>query len=160
MDNQGKISEGGAVVKELRADSNLKGGAKEADEDRYVNENSGCESAPSETIPFQIAPQLALPDCHHRSLRKGLLRAFQGDDGSIEKRLAVSLIFLEGVACRYRTEAGDVQALWPTDLSIEAGEWIVVLGSSGSGKTTLINLLSGMEAVSEGRLVVDGEVVS
>ncbi|MBT9589143.1 ABC transporter ATP-binding protein [bacterium] len=53
-----------------------------------------------------------------------------------------------------------VQALQPTDLSIERGEFIIVLGPSGSGKTTLMNLIAGIDSPSSGILRVDGVEVS
>jgi putative ABC transport system ATP-binding protein len=46
------------------------------------------------------------------------------------------------------------RALSPTDLEIRDGEVALLLGPSGSGKTTLLNLLGGLDAPSEGRVVV------
>ena len=46
------------------------------------------------------------------------------------------------------------RALLPTDLEIRDGEVTLLLGPSGSGKTTLLNLLGGLDAPSEGRVVV------
>jgi len=42
------------------------------------------------------------------------------------------------------------------DLSVQAGERIVVSGPSGSGKSTLIRCINGLEKVQQGRIVVDG----
>ncbi|HEX6836486.1 MAG TPA: ABC transporter ATP-binding protein [Polyangia bacterium] len=47
------------------------------------------------------------------------------------------------------------RALAPTDLEVRDGEVALLLGPSGSGKTTLLNLLGGLDAPSEGRIVVD-----
>jgi putative ABC transport system ATP-binding protein len=49
-----------------------------------------------------------------------------------------------------------VKALDQVSLEIPAGEWLAVMGPSGSGKTTLLNLLGGLDAPDEGRIVVDG----
>ncbi|HEY7957516.1 MAG TPA: ABC transporter ATP-binding protein [Polyangia bacterium] len=49
------------------------------------------------------------------------------------------------------------RALLPTDLEVGEGELVVLLGPSGSGKTTLLNLLGGLDAPSEGKVVVDGQ---
>ena len=48
------------------------------------------------------------------------------------------------------------RALAPTDLEVRAGELLLLLGPSGSGKTTLLNLLGGLDAPSEGKVIVDG----
>jgi putative ABC transport system ATP-binding protein len=46
------------------------------------------------------------------------------------------------------------RALLPTDLEIRDGEVALLLGPSGSGKTTLLNLLGGLDAPSDGRVIV------
>ena len=53
-----------------------------------------------------------------------------------------------------------VKALDGVDISIHAGEMVSVLGPSGSGKTTLINLLSCLDAPSEGTLLISGKSVA
>lgn len=45
-------------------------------------------------------------------------------------------------------------------LSIEAGEFVTVIGSNGAGKSTVLNALSGEVLVDEGRIVIDGEDVT
>jgi putative ABC transport system ATP-binding protein len=42
------------------------------------------------------------------------------------------------------------------DLEIERGEFFVLLGKSGSGKSTLLNLISGVDRVDHGTIVVNG----
>lgn len=42
------------------------------------------------------------------------------------------------------------------DLTVAAGERIVICGPSGSGKSTLIRCINGLEKVQKGRIVVDG----
>lgn len=44
--------------------------------------------------------------------------------------------------------------------SVAAGEIVCLLGASGSGKTTLLRLISGLEAPTAGRIVLDGRVLS
>lgn len=43
------------------------------------------------------------------------------------------------------------------NLSIEKGEFVVFLGPSGCGKTTTIRMISGLEEVSDGEILIDGE---
>jgi peptide/nickel transport system ATP-binding protein len=50
-------------------------------------------------------------------------------------------------------------ALHPTDLTIEAGESLGLIGESGSGTSTLVRLLLGLDRPTTGRVSVDGKEV-
>ena len=63
-----------------------------------------------------------------------------------------ALVRLAGV----RKSFGDNVVLDGIDLSIAAGEAIVVAGPSGSGKSTMLRCINGLEAVDVGEVVVDG----
>ena len=53
-----------------------------------------------------------------------------------------------------------IHALMNTNLSIEKGELVVIVGPSGAGKTTALNILGGMDTVTRGKVVVDGKEIS
>jgi multiple sugar transport system ATP-binding protein len=55
---------------------------------------------------------------------------------------------------------GDFQAVQPMDLTINDGEFVVLLGPSGCGKTTTLRMISGLESVSGGNILVGGEDVT
>lgn len=55
---------------------------------------------------------------------------------------------------------GPSRALNGIDLSIAPGEFVALLGPSGCGKTTALRALSGLEQISGGRIVIDGEDVA
>lgn len=46
------------------------------------------------------------------------------------------------------------------DLTIKAGERIVLLGPSGSGKSTLLRMIAGLEKITEGELFLDGKLAN
>lgn len=49
---------------------------------------------------------------------------------------------------------GDVHAVKPVDLTINDGEFVVLLGPSGCGKTTTLRMISGLEAVTDGKILI------
>jgi len=46
------------------------------------------------------------------------------------------------------------------NLTIDAGEFVVITGESGCGKTTLLNMIGGLEPVSNGKINVDGSDIT
>ena len=60
-------------------------------------------------------------------------------------------IVLEGVTKVY---AGDVVAVRDVDLTIESGEFMVLVGPSGCGKSTLLRMIAGLEEVTEGHVFI------
>lgn len=55
-----------------------------------------------------------------------------------------------------RFGAGAVQALRDVDFSVEAGEYLAIMGESGSGKTTLLNILATLDAPTGGDVILNG----
>ncbi|TIV24697.1 MAG: ATP-binding cassette domain-containing protein, partial [Mesorhizobium sp.] len=52
---------------------------------------------------------------------------------------------------------GDLEVLHGIDLEIKSGELIVFVGPSGCGKSTLLRSIAGLETITSGELVIDGE---
>jgi len=52
---------------------------------------------------------------------------------------------------------GDVEVIHPLDLTVEDGEFVVFVGPSGCGKSTLLRLIAGLEDVSSGQIMIDGQ---
>jgi multiple sugar transport system ATP-binding protein len=62
--------------------------------------------------------------------------------------------------CQVEKMFGDLHAVKPMDLTIHDGEFVVLLGPSGCGKTTTLRMISGLEAVTGGQILVDGRDVT
>ena len=52
------------------------------------------------------------------------------------------------------------EAVTSLSLDISDGEFVVLVGPSGCGKSTLLRMLAGLEAITAGEILVDGEVVN
>ncbi len=63
---------------------------------------------------------------------------------------------LEGIVQRY----GGKTVVHPLDLTVEDGEFVVLVGPSGCGKSTLLRIAAGLVSPSEGRVLLDGEDVT
>ncbi|HIF35322.1 MAG TPA: ATP-binding cassette domain-containing protein, partial [Candidatus Thioglobus sp.] len=67
---------------------------------------------------------------------------------------------IENVSMRFDLHNGNsIQALKDVSLEIEEGQIITVLGPSGCGKTTLLNIVAGFLAPTEGRVVLNDQIV-
>jgi multiple sugar transport system ATP-binding protein len=63
----------------------------------------------------------------------------------------MTAIVLEGVT---KTFPGGVVAVDGVDLTVEGGEFMVLVGPSGCGKTTLLRMIAGLEDVTDGRISI------
>jgi len=63
---------------------------------------------------------------------------------------------LQGVSKRF----GSVSVVQELDLTVEQGEFVVLLGESGCGKSTVLRMIAGLEDASEGRIFINGKDVT
>lgn len=70
-----------------------------------------------------------------------------------------SFIEFDKVTKIYKTGDVEVKALSEASFTIEEGEVCVIVGESGAGKTTLLNILGGMDTLTSGKVIMDGNDV-
>jgi putative ABC transport system ATP-binding protein len=67
---------------------------------------------------------------------------------------------VRAVRRNFESEGAPVRALRGVDLEVERAEFVAVMGPSGCGKSTLLNLVAGLDAPSDGEVVVAGETLT
>ena len=70
------------------------------------------------------------------------------------------VIKVQAIKKTYNAESIPVHALRGVDLSIQQGEFTALVGPSGSGKTTLLNIIGGLDAATEGSVLIDQQNIS
>lgn len=65
-----------------------------------------------------------------------------------------------GLSLTYHTLAGEIHALTDINLQVEAEEFIGIVGPSGCGKSTLLSVVSGLIKPTNGRVLIDGALVT
>lgn len=98
------------------------------------------------TVPSRLHDKALFPH-----LIAGVRRQF--DDESV---LSLEYYF----QADYKLGATTVHALQGVDLTVQEGEFTVVLGPSGSGKTTLLNIIGCLDRCSSGSYKLDGEEIA
>ena len=90
-----------------------------------------------------------LTDAHVDAILEGTL-----PERTVEKRTIVSL---KNVVKEYGTGAHTNRILKGIDLDIYEHEFLVILGESGCGKSTMMNIVGGMDFMTEGTLWIEGK---
>ena len=74
----------------------------------------------------------------------------------------MSLLEVRHLKKVYTTRFGgnQVEALRNVNFTVEAGEYVAIMGESGSGKTTLLNILAALDRPTSGEILLDGKSLS
>src|ERR1700679_4149980 len=92
---------------------------------------------------------------HHLRLPDGLL--YRGPDRRRDKGLMLMAdVTLRKVVKRY----DDVEAVRGIDLDIADHEFVVLVGPSGCGKSTTLRMIAGLEDITDGDIMIGGDVVN
>jgi putative ABC transport system ATP-binding protein len=76
---------------------------------------------------------------------------------AVEPREAVApMVQASNVVKRYDTGKVQVHALQGVSFTVSCGQMVAIMGPSGSGKTTLLNCLSGLDAIDDGEVLIEG----
>ena len=69
----------------------------------------------------------------------------------------MSLLEVKNIKKTYTTRFGNhkVQALSNVNFSVEAGEYVAIMGESGSGKTTLLKILAALDKPTDGEVLLN-----
>ena len=55
---------------------------------------------------------------------------------------------------------GEVEVIHGVDLKVDSGEFCVFVGPSGCGKSTLLRIIAGLEDITSGSVMIEGETVN
>lgn len=67
------------------------------------------------------------------------------------------MLQLKSVSKVYKTDYVSTIALKQIDLTVADGDFVSIMGTSGSGKTTLLNIIGGMDTVTSGEYIFNGQ---
>lgn len=75
-------------------------------------------------------------------------------------RPKVGSLSIENVSKTYDPEGARVVALHKCSIDIAPGDFLAIVGPSGCGKSTLMNIIAGFDNVTEGRVLLDGQLLA
>src|SRR5882724_777905 len=108
-------------------------------------------AAPSSSSPRSIIPPRAAPRSGCRSTP--IIRNTAAGGRARDRIRPVASIVLEAISKRY----AELEVIQGVALSIAAGEFVVFVGPSGCGKSTLLRMIAGLEEITGGALLIDGQ---
>lgn len=71
-----------------------------------------------------------------------------------------NFVELKDVKKTYRMGEIEIHAVDGVNFAVEKGEFAIIVGPSGAGKTSVLNILGGMDQVTSGKVLVDGNDIT
>jgi putative ABC transport system ATP-binding protein len=78
----------------------------------------------------------------------------------MKKSDSPAVVVTAGVEKTYLDNGVPVHAIRGIDLTIHSGEFAAIVGPSGSGKTTFLNIISGLDLPTAGKVLLNGKLLS
>lgn len=72
----------------------------------------------------------------------------------------MSIVDIINLSKTYGKGENKLEALKNINISVEKGKFITIIGPSGSGKSTLLNCIAGLDSITSGEVILDGEDIS
>lgn len=72
----------------------------------------------------------------------------------------MAILELKNIKQTYKTKCVVTEVLKGIDFSVEAGEFVAIMGESGAGKTTLLNVIATFDKPTSGSVILNGKEIS
>jgi ABC-type lipoprotein export system ATPase subunit len=100
-----------------------------------------------------VAPATVFVCLNHYASLWGHFRKFSSINMQ-SKLIPQPLIEMRDVVKVYATAAGEFNALKGINIQVGAGEFVGIIGKSGAGKSTLLNMITGVDRLSAGEVII------
>lgn len=70
------------------------------------------------------------------------------------------MLTFENVTKTFNDAGSTVRAVKDTSFSLEAGDFVAIIGPSGSGKSTLLTMAGALQTPTDGEIIIDGDKIS
>ncbi|OGT71417.1 MAG: hypothetical protein A2W76_04490 [Gammaproteobacteria bacterium RIFCSPLOWO2_12_47_11] len=81
------------------------------------------------------------------------------DDSHVNERITFDDLKLENISFRYHNN-NDKFIIGPINLTVKRGELLFIAGGNGTGKTTLLKIITGLYLPSEGKILINGNILN
>jgi multiple sugar transport system ATP-binding protein len=108
-----------------------------------------------------LSPRLRLVLCtQFRSIKETVRFGARHVPGGVEK-FSMAQVVIENLGKTFKGPKGEsIRAVSNLSLSVESGEFFVLVGPSGCGKSTTLRLIAGLEEIDQGTISIEGRMIN